>query len=39
MDSHLCTGHRDARLLDYRVVDKEWRKERLPQPDIEVSVA
>ena len=21
MDSHLCTGHRDARLLDYRVVD------------------
>ncbi|XP_064395769.1 anaphase-promoting complex subunit 13-like [Halichondria panicea] len=36
MDSKLSYAHRDSRLLDERVVDKAWRKDRLPVVDIEV---
>ena len=38
-DSCLSWAHKDNRLLDTRVVDKEWRKDKLPSLDIEVSTS
>lgn len=35
-DSRLSYAHKNNRLLDTRIVDKDWRKEKLPKIDIEV---
>ena len=36
-DSVLSCGHKDNKLLDYRIIDKDWRNSKLPVLDIEVS--
>lgn len=38
MDGQLSVALREGRLTDSRVVDKQWRSERLPKADIEVCV-
>jgi hypothetical protein len=36
MDSKLSYAHRSGRRLDERVIDPEWRKDKLPKLEIEV---
>ena len=37
-DSKLSAGHKNNKLLDYRLIDKDWRNSKLPTLDIQVSI-